>query len=299
MNYQLSRTMKLKTTLAMTGLALAACSTINPPPDKSARNRISEELKQAVAVPQEKTASAVLPPSVSSSLLPPLRSGMPKTSSRQLEQRFDLVMTDAPINQVFMAIVSDTRYSILLSPKTVPPGPSAAASVQPAGQAVAGTSRATERMTVNLKDVTVFETLDAIRELYGYEYTVDGSRIYVQPPELKTSLYQVNYILGQRRGVSDLQVIGGASAGSSSGSSSARVDRPVTAAGPAQVARPVAVIPRSRPVRSAPFPNLTCGARWRMRSAPYWAARLPRARARAVAPAQAVPAVPRGPMCPM
>ena len=220
MNYQLSRTMKLKTTLATMGLALAACSTINPAPDKSAQNRISEELKQAAAVPQEKAASVVLPPSVSSSLLPPLRSGMPKTSSRQLEQRFDLVMTDAPINQVFMAIVSDTRYSILLSPKTVPPGPSTAASVQPAGQAVAGTSRATERMTVNLKDVTVFETLDAIRELYGYEYTVDGSRIYVQPPELKTSLYQVNYILGQRRGVSDLQVIGGASAGSSSGSSS-------------------------------------------------------------------------------
>jgi MSHA biogenesis protein MshL len=199
---------------------LGGCNSLYPPHDKSAQNRIGEELKQAAAVSQEKAAGAVLPPSVSSSLLPPLRSGMPKASSRQLEQRFDLVMTDAPINQVLMAIVSDTRYSILLSPKTIPPGPAAAAQALIPGQVVAGTSRATERLTVNLKDVTVFESLDAIRELYGYEYTVDGTRIYVQPPELKTSLYQVNYILGQRRGVSDLQVIGGASSGSSSGSSS-------------------------------------------------------------------------------
>ncbi len=209
---------------------LCGCGALYPPHDKSAQNRISDELKQAAAAPQtpEKAAGTVLPSSISSSLLPPLRSGMPKTSSRQLEQRFDLVVTDAPINQVLMAIVSDTRYSILLSPKTVPAGPGAvtgapgaavAAVTQTAGLAASGTSRAGETLTVKLKDVTVFEALDAIRELYGYEYTVDGTRIYVQPPELKTSLYQVNYILGQRRGVSDLQVIGGASSsGSSSGS---------------------------------------------------------------------------------
>src|SRR5665647_3775708 len=92
-------------------LLLGGCGALYPPHDKSAQNQISEEMKQAAAVSQEKAAGAVLPPSVSISLLPPLRSGMPKTSSRQLEQRFDLVMTDAPINQVFMAIVSDTRYS--------------------------------------------------------------------------------------------------------------------------------------------------------------------------------------------
>src|SRR5450759_1975424 len=137
---------------------LGGCGSLYPPHDKSAQNRISDELKQAAAVSQEKAAGAVLPP---------LRSGMPKTSSRQLEQRFDLVMTDAPINQVFMAIVSDTRYSILLSPKTIPPGSAAAAQALIPGQVVAGTSRETERLTVNLKDVTVFESLDAIRELYG------------------------------------------------------------------------------------------------------------------------------------
>jgi MSHA biogenesis protein MshL len=72
-------------------------------------------------------------------------------------------------------------------------------------------------VTVNLKDVTVFDALDAIREMYGYEYTVDGTRHLRAAPEMRTKLYQVNYILGQRRGVSDVQVIGGASASSSQG----------------------------------------------------------------------------------
>ena len=36
-------------------------------------------------------------------------------------------------------------------------------------------------MSVNLKDVTVLEALDTLRELYGYEYRVQGNRITVQP----------------------------------------------------------------------------------------------------------------------
>ncbi len=203
---------------------LFGCSSLYPAKDNTTLSHISDELKQA-SVPQGKEkekakASTALPQSVSSSLLPPLRVGVARTSARQLEQRFDLVVTDAPISQVLMAIVSDTPYSILLSPKTIPPG-SLPVSAQPAGAAAgapaAGLARLSETMTVNLKNVTVFEALDAVREIYGYEYTVDGTRIYVQPPELKTKLYQVNYILGQRRGVSDLQVIGGASGGSSQG----------------------------------------------------------------------------------
>jgi MSHA biogenesis protein MshL len=155
---------------------------------------------------------------VNSALLPPLAPPVAKTMPGQLEHRFDLSVTDAPVSQVFMAIVADTPYSILLSPKTVTPvyvtGPGAAGA-----QASPTAARANETLTVNLKNVTVLEALDAIRELYGYEYTLDGTRIYVQPPELRTKLYHINYVVGQRRGVSDMQVIAGAAptSGSSGG----------------------------------------------------------------------------------
>ncbi|MDF2465679.1 MAG: mannose-sensitive hemagglutinin [Ramlibacter sp.] len=191
--------------------AFFGCSVPMLPQDRTVQDRINTEMQQA-AKPRPRTdPAAALPSTVSSSLLPPLRPGTPRVSSRQLEQRFDLKVTDAPIGQVLLAIVQDTPYSVLLSPKSQPPIQVTPGQVSPGG----GVS---EVLTVNLKDVTVFEALDAIREMYGYEYTVDGNRIYVQPPDMRTKLYQVNYILGQRRGVSDVQVVGGASP-SSSGSS--------------------------------------------------------------------------------
>lgn len=208
MNIQLSRNMVLKTTLSLLSLTLAACSTINPPADKTTLNRISAELKDAGA----RDKAAPVPEAISASLLPPLRLPMPRVSARELEQRFDVVVSDALLSQVLAVVVSGTPYSIMLKPK--------------ADNATAGGRAATplaganlpERVSMNLKNVTLFEALDAIREVYGYDYSVDGNRIYVQPPEMQTRLYQVNYIVGQRRGVSDMQVIGGASVGSSSSS---------------------------------------------------------------------------------
>ena len=215
--------------ISCVAVGLAACASVYPPRDTSTLDKINQQLKQAAA-PKEKAAEQKLPDAVSSLLLPPIKRGMPKTSGKQIEQRFDLVVKDAPVDQVLMGIVSDTPYSIMLKPRSaldtrdlrVLPSSSGAA----AGAAPAATGQV-DKVTVNLKDVTVFDALDAIREIYGYDYTMDGNRIYVQPPELQTQLYQVNYIIGQRRGVSDMQVIGGASpslnsssGGTSSGSSS-------------------------------------------------------------------------------
>jgi MSHA biogenesis protein MshL len=175
---------------------LAACSVPQMPHDTSVQSHIQAELQQAAA-PKPKAATPP-PAAVTDSLLPPLRSTLTQPVARESQQRFNLKVTDAPIGQVLLAIVQDTPYSVLLSPRAAGPG----------------APTAPDKLTVNLKDVTVFEALDAVREIYGYEYTVDGTRIYVTPPEMRTKLYQVNYVIGQRRGVSDVQVIGGASSSS-------------------------------------------------------------------------------------
>jgi MSHA biogenesis protein MshL len=67
-------------------------------------------------------------------------------------------------------------------------------------QDVAGT------ITINLKDVTVREALDAIRELYGYEYAVKGNRITVQSNAMQTRIFQINYLASRRQGASELRV---------------------------------------------------------------------------------------------
>lgn len=180
-------------------MALAGCSASIPPVAQAPREAIDQAMRAATTparvAPNPAPAGAELPPEQRRSMLPPLRHSLPRAAIERLDPRFDLVVAEAPIQQVLSAIVADTGYSLLLRPRA----PGATVSVPQ------------ETVTVNLKDVTVFEALNAIRELLGYEYTVDGSRIYVQPPELSTRLFQLNYVLGQRRGVSDMQVVAGAS----------------------------------------------------------------------------------------
>jgi MSHA biogenesis protein MshL len=161
-------------------ILLTGCAT-NEPKHTATLDKIKNELKQAAEV---KTPEAT-PKAINDALLPPLKIAMPKATAKQLEQRFDLVISNAPASQVLMGIVSGTRYSMLVS------------------QDLTGT------ISVNLKDVTVFEALDSLRELYGYEYKVEGTRIFIEPQAMQTRVFQVNYIVGQRKGSSDTRVTSG------------------------------------------------------------------------------------------
>ncbi len=155
-------------------LAAAGCTT---QPSRVLDPDIKSELDKAA---QAKPAQA--PAAVEQALLPPPAMQLP---AQRPEQRFDLAVSNAPASQVFMSIVSGTGYSMLVHPN------------------VTGT------ITVNLKDVSVREALNAIRELYGYEYRIDGNRIFVEPISIQTRVFHVNYLIGQRTGRSDVRVTSG------------------------------------------------------------------------------------------
>lgn len=197
--------------LAM-AVALSACTSAFPPRDTSVLEQINHQMKEASSS-RDKAGS--VPGEITTSLLPPLTpAAAPRASRKQLEQRFDLKVDNASISQVLMGIVEGTPFSIMLKPRLEAGSPpNRGKDDKPYWQSGLEADPQATRLTVNLKNVTLFEALDSIREVYGYDYTVDGNRIYVQPPELQTRLYQVDYIIGQRRGVSDLQVIGGATIG--------------------------------------------------------------------------------------
>jgi len=205
--------MKWNTLAIFAPLALTtACSSMYPTPDLSTQDRISRELAQAASNKSTGATGNAMPPAVLNELLlPSINSLVSKAPSRATEQRFDLVVNDAPIAQVLSGLVAGTEYSILLKPVSHQP-------VFASGGGTPPTEVLETRVTLNLKNITMFQALDALRDVYGYDYTVDKQRILVQPAQLQTKLYYVNYILGQRRGVSDLQVIGGASVGHSSSS---------------------------------------------------------------------------------
>jgi MSHA biogenesis protein MshL len=189
------RTLFLLAVLAVP-VVLPGCGTAPTRPDL-VRERIGAELAQATA--GRKPAEAV-----ERALLAPLTIELPRPEI--VEPRFDLAVVNAPAAQVFMGIVGGTRYNMLVGPE------------------VAG------NLTINLKDVTVREALESIRELYGYEFAIAGNRIVIQPNTLQTRVFKVNYLASRRSGATELRVTSSAI----SGSAGAPPTPPPTAGAPPQ-----------------------------------------------------------------
>ncbi len=185
-------------TIAALIAAAAGCADVPHRPGAT-YDAINRELEQAARDRKPVTADAV-----SHALLPPLVMEMPRADAQKPETRFDLSVNSAPASQVFLAIVSGTRYSMVLHPD------------------VRG------ELSVNLKDVTVTEALDTLRDLYGFDYTVQGNRITVLPAALQTRIFQVNYLQAQRSGQTQTRV-----------SSGSITDSPASPGTPAAGATPV------------------------------------------------------------
>ncbi len=207
--------------ISITIAAVAGCAD-QPARRDITHDRITAELDKAL----RDRAKPVAPDAVSQALLPPLVVQMPGPGATPLDTRFDLNVNNAPANQVFMAIVSGTRYSMIVHPDV------------------------RESLSVNLKDVTVPEALDTLRDLYGYEYRIQGSRITVQPVSLQTRVFQVNYLHAQRTGRSDLRVSSG-SITDSPGASTGGVPGATTPGAPAGAAGPTSRLTESSRVTTS------------------------------------------------
>jgi len=190
-SHELSFALSLAASLCI-GLSFTGCAQVRSDP---VLPLIQDELVKMIDSAAAKPVP--LPAAVAAALAPQTRLELPKAISQAVEARFDLAVDAASAQQVFLGIASGTRYSMLLHPE------------------VAGA------ITVNLKDVTVPEAMDAMRELYGYDYRIDGNRIYVQPLSMQTRFYSIAYPASLRQGKSELRVISGsiADSGGASGSS--------------------------------------------------------------------------------
>ena len=134
------------------------------------------------AAPASATAPVQVPARISAALAEPA----PPAVAAPPEPRLDLLVNNAPAREVFLAIVADTRYSMLMHPD------------------VNGT------LSVTLRGVTVPQALEAIRDVYGYDFRIEGRRITVFAPSLQTRIFTVNYPNSQRTGSSELRVSSGA-----------------------------------------------------------------------------------------
>ncbi|MTV39730.1 pilus (MSHA type) biogenesis protein MshL [Duganella radicis] len=168
---------KILTIALVTTMLLSGCQT---PSTRDTYDKINNEVSAAAAKP----AAATQNDAVNSALLPPVSQfadQLPKARA-VLDERFNVSFNNVPVQQFYNSIVAGTRYNMLINPEV------------------------TGNITANLKDVTLFEALDAVRELYGYDYKVEGTRIYIRPLTMQTKMFKINYLTAIRKGASSLRV---------------------------------------------------------------------------------------------
>ena len=166
-------------------LALSACTTPKPSHSPTAVEEMRYELRQDIQADSRiARKNFYLPSGISNALIPPIATRFSGDSQR-LERHFDISANKMPAKAFFMGLVEGTRYNMVVNPKV------------------------NGEISLNVKNVTISQAMDMVRDAYGYEYRKTSYGYEVLPQELVTQLFTVNYLNMKRVGKSMTEVSSG------------------------------------------------------------------------------------------
>ncbi len=166
-------------------MLLVSCQSA-PPRGGAVTDNIMNSLKES-----EQQSLAVIntmvtpPPEVTAALLPSLNVKFSGVDQVPVERRFDITVNSAPARTFFMSLVNDTPYNMITHPS------------------VKG------NITLSLKNVTITEVMEAVRNVYGYEYRTIATGFEVLSTKLRSKVFKLNYLNVKRSGMSRVRVSSG------------------------------------------------------------------------------------------
>ena len=188
-NNMIKRMMKKDTMTKKLPLAACLCSLAflmscqsTPSQPHMVNNALDKAIAQTNKNKQPKPLTAI-PSEVQQDLIH-LKMGQAR-QSLLAEKRLEIAANNIEAKDFFAAIVNDSPYSVAVHPD------------------VLGT------ITLNLKEVTIDEALDVVKDLYGYDIRRQGNVIQVYPAGLRTETIPLNYLFVQRTGLSTTSINSG------------------------------------------------------------------------------------------
>tara|TARA_R110002126_G_scaffold144276_24_gene290385 strand:- start:6472 stop:8130 length:1659 start_codon:yes stop_codon:yes gene_type:complete len=165
---------RLPSCIVSSVLLLTACQALEPAAGPTAAKQALQPAKEAA------NPVLAIPPAVTQDLL-----ARPAPAIVSTEPRFNVSAADVALTDFFHSVVHDTPYSLVVHPS------------------INGT------ISLQLKQVTLAETLAIVQSLYGFDIRRQGMVYQVYPAGLRTETIAVNYLMLQRNGFSSISVNSG------------------------------------------------------------------------------------------
>lgn len=163
---------------------LAGCS-VAPPRGEAVSTEINQTLSESRQQSENLPPPAPVPAAVAAALTPPLTIDITQKDAKPVERRFDITVNAAPAESFFMGLVKDTPYNMVVPPELK------------------------GKITLSMKNVTIDEVMDAVRDIYGYEYRKTPIGYAVLAATMQSRIFKIDYLDVQRSGISQVRVSSG------------------------------------------------------------------------------------------
>ncbi|MDO9270509.1 MAG: secretin N-terminal domain-containing protein [Methylobacter sp.] len=177
-------------TMALT-LLLVSCTSLQSTKSSNVSNAFSDTTPKALS-------NAQAPSAITDALVPDFNQILATSQNTAQQIRLNISVNEVDAREFFMGLVVDTEENMLVHPE------------------VAGT------ISLELKNVTIAQVLDAVQKVYGYDYKKNDMGYIIYPATLQTKTFKIDRLDLVRVGNSNTTVSSGrqASQNNSQGSNS-------------------------------------------------------------------------------